>query len=193
MGISVAQSNSHEAEEQLARIERKLREFVRRSVPVLRGIVLRALKLTFRLRRKKAPVSYAALRSRERPQSPVASAKGSHNPPMSVGSRYSHPHNGHTEGSRPGVPSVEVNRMALNILCEAGTLSACARHGSVYMGSGDLAAAHRLIAGKPPRDYDDARTMLAASSAINDVFDKASRFYRCESCYGELKDRLTSG
>jgi hypothetical protein len=83
---------------------------------------------------------------------------------------------------------------ALEILCAAGALKACSLHGSHFLGSGDLAAAHRLVTERLSKSRDPAFIYDSAAirEMINPVFEEAARIYRCESCFGELKTRLTA-
>jgi hypothetical protein len=90
--------------------------------------------------------------------------------------------------------AADFRQQALDFLLAAGTLKACAAHGSHFLGTGDLAAAHKLAAETISSSRDPALIFdgPAIRQAISPVYEEASRYYRCESCFSELRARLTA-
>jgi hypothetical protein len=153
---------------QVARIERKLRQFGRLVLPVLRRLLVRAVRLVFGIRRRLVAPAYRVARG--------------------ISTAVPRDLSGLSDESSP--PPKNSRQVALAMLCEAGTLNQCLRHGRIFMGSGDLAAAHRLIVAWPRTESDKAPDVHTARSTIDGVFEEMSRSYRCDCCYDELRARL---
>jgi len=96
---------------------------------------------------------------------------------------------------QPGRSEPHIRRSALEILSAAGTLTACSSHGSYFLGSGDLVAAHRLLSRRisGARDFATLQDMESVGKVIDAVFEDSSQYYRCEGCYRAFRIKWVDG
>ncbi len=164
---------------QIGRMERKLELVGRRvllaSLAVARRLLVWAITFAWRYLPRRLFGTAAAARDRKRKADRQRSEETS----------LSH-------GETQNTFQSEKRNQALEILCTAGTLKACARHGSHFLHSGDLVAAHRLAARSLLRSSDSTAggNTAALSDEIDSVYEEISQHYRCESCYHELRAQL---
>jgi hypothetical protein len=175
-----------------ARVKLGIRHIGRRALAMapsgVRGALLRALtwvrRKGFFLARNAETQPREIIAHHARPRSLSPERSGSQGGRLSFG----------TQGTGEAGSAADFRQQALDFLCAAGTLKVCAAHGSHFLGSGDLAAAHKLAAETISSSRDPGLIFdgPAIRQTIYPVYEEASRYYRCESCFGELKAKLTA-